>query len=235
MHPSKECRYDRDSHTEAESVYSHTDSWCLVNQQPPQAQVATTTAPANISNRQIDESIQKVATWMAKYNTVPNSSASVPLVCRKRRSLSDVSLADFLQCASPYRPSFMNNPRGSNHCTRGPCKQSDKTPAVVAVPRTRSEDCIRRRKSSEQAPADNEPLKYEAMAASLAATGDAEFLSHALCHFVAFQPLDFVAYQPSQPPPSPAASDEAMQKATAGLWSYIAGIFDDYSHNITFY
>ncbi|KAJ2380752.1 hypothetical protein GGI23_007734 [Coemansia sp. RSA 2559] len=147
--------------------------------------------------------------------------ASAPLV--RRQSASDASLADFLRCVSPYRPSFMDKPR--NHSPRaGALKQSDNPPTVA---RTRSEDFRRRRNKPVRSLADREPVDAEASA------GDAEFLSHALCHFVAFQPLDFTPYAPQ---PSPADLDEARQNDNDGhLWSFIAGMFDDYSHNITFY
>ncbi|KAJ1798315.1 hypothetical protein LPJ59_002578 [Coemansia sp. RSA 2399] len=227
MHPSKEYRWnDKDGCDEAESV----DSWCLVSQ-PPMIQNANTknqkvdesVQKANATSQRVDESIQKVTAWMTKHSSIPNTnmSASAPLV--RRQSAGDVSLADFLRCASPYRPSFMDKPR--NRSPRaGALKQSDK-PSTVS--RTRSEDFRRRRNNLVRSLVDREPVE------AVASAGDAEFLSHALCHFVAFQPLDFTPYTPQ---PSPADLDEARQKDSDGhLWSFITGMFDDYSHNITFY
>ncbi|KAJ2659516.1 hypothetical protein IWW48_003462 [Coemansia sp. RSA 1200] len=232
MYYSEECRQYR-ADDASESEHSQCDSWSLLGSgEPAQSTAEDTTACL----RQTDDGIEKVAAWIAKYNTMPaGSSAGAASKAsadsrrvRRRRPLSDASLADFLRCASPYRPSFMDKPR-RQHKQLAPAVAT--LVAADAAAAAIGEGCGNAANEATAADSSEQTLL------SYDTAGDAEFLSHAFYHFVSFQPLDFAPYAPLSPIPFDA--DEAgggLGKANnAGAWSYITRFFSDYSHDIHFY
>ncbi|KAJ2519628.1 hypothetical protein H4217_002560 [Coemansia sp. RSA 1939] len=237
MYYSEEyCQYRADDASESE--HSQCDSWSLLGSGEPALNTAEDTTACL---RQADDGIEKVAAWIAKYSTMPAGGSAGAASragadssrVRRRRPLSDASLADFLRCASPFRPSFMDKPRRQQQ------KQQPAPAAAVVVAAAAAaaaaaaigEDCGNA--ADEAAAADSSEqtlLCYDR-------AGDAEFLGHAFYHFVSFQPLDFAPYAPL--PPTPFDADEAGgsfgKTNSAGAWSYITRFFSDYSHDIHFY
>ncbi|KAJ1882503.1 hypothetical protein LPJ57_000879 [Coemansia sp. RSA 486] len=91
---------------------------------------------------------------------------------------------------------------------------------------------------------DRKEVEWDAQ--TTAVPGDAEFLSHAFDHFVAFQPLDFVKrrelsacativdHHDDGNELDYAETVRVEEHEQNGLWSYFSGVLDDLTRDITF-
>ncbi|KAJ2248561.1 hypothetical protein GGI13_004606, partial [Coemansia sp. RSA 455] len=61
---------------------------------------------------------------------------------------------------------------------------------------------------------------------------DAEFLSHVLSHFVAFQPLDFPRAPPVDQQIDPL--DTPAKDSGGGLWAFLSGALGELTRDVTF-
>ncbi|KAJ2713914.1 hypothetical protein H4R19_002010 [Coemansia spiralis] len=167
---------------------------------------------------------ERVSAWVA---SLPSAVRYEPLRAAHRannsplksvarcRSLSDASLADFLQCQTPCRPSFLDPPRQD-------------APRGARPP-------PRRRVSTRATPHDSSDVHR---------LGGAEFLSRALSHFSDFHSLDFSHSTPASSatitPDSrgfSAGSVLVSPEKPAGpgyMWSFVAGFLGDFARDITF-
>ncbi|KAJ1832590.1 hypothetical protein LPJ63_003422 [Coemansia sp. RSA 2711] len=64
-----------------------------------------------------------------------------------------------------------------------------------------------------------------------AVESEAEFLSHAFHHFVAFQPLDFAARAPAQDTGAPGVLASAAVAGMANIRAYFSGMLDEFAHH----
>ncbi|KAJ2449438.1 hypothetical protein EV183_004895 [Coemansia sp. RSA 2336] len=271
-----------------ESIDAMSESWCSVHFPPSQI---VETPPLATSAK-----ADWVADWLlslqtnAKLHAVhyePQSSQQQASLCavnldetaastkhtRLQRSASDASLADFLKCRGPCRPSFLDH-RGSYRESQAKLSASD---SAMPKPRAawasvRQPQCQQQRRRHVgwvaerldesslcesqhghladnvadkeagsarmpreiKAPAVDEP-KSAGPSSIATAQGSAEFLSQAIHHFVAFQPLDFVPRSPVAPAGSGSAetlANAAVSVASAGLAnirSYFSGIMDEFT------
>ncbi|KAJ2547624.1 hypothetical protein EV175_005143 [Coemansia sp. RSA 1933] len=151
---------------------------------------------------------------MTHYTNTPESNNNTAVVVHGR-SVSDASLADFLRCTAPYQPSFMDKKKPHTK-QPAPTVKTDWNQGTEQLANARSEEYKEQIRMGERE--------------SVETGGDAEFLSHALCHFAAFQPHDFA-------PPVDLDEPKQRDNTNGGLlvWSFIRDMFDDYSHTITFY
>ncbi|KAJ1862258.1 hypothetical protein LPJ78_004839 [Coemansia sp. RSA 989] len=277
-----------------ESIDAMSESWCSVHF-PPSQIVEATTKPLT-ANAKADW----VADWLvslqtnAKLHAVhyePQPSQQQTSLCavdldevsssntsskyrKPQRSVSDASLADFLKCRGPCRPSFLDH-KSSYRESKARAKLSA-SDSAVSYSKSRSawksakklqNQQQRRRHVGWVAERLDKGSLYEsrhgdsidnvtgskckssgkmyeraidepdsASSSSIAtAQGSAEFLSQAIHHFVAFQPLDFVPRSPVAPAGSVSTetpANTAVSAASAGLASirsYFSGIMDEFT------
>ncbi|KAJ2761765.1 hypothetical protein IWQ56_005185 [Coemansia nantahalensis] len=184
---------------------------------------------------------ERVSMWVAalpaavRYEPLPGSElpqwGSSPLKSVVRcRSLSDASLADFLQCQAPCRPSFLDPPHRAADATAVAA-------AAAAATVTQGSAGLppRRRASTRAGPGD---------ACDGYRVGGAEFLSRAFSHFAEFQPLDFSHASPESSatvtPESPGFSAGSEPPTPAkwampgDVWSFVAGLLNDFARDAAF-
>ncbi|KAJ2867870.1 hypothetical protein GGH94_000538 [Coemansia aciculifera] len=208
------------------------ESWCSVHYSPQRPTFADTP----MLPLSPEPAHQRVATWLEQQHSeaMQPAAAASHTTCR-RRSLSEVSLADFLRCAGPHRPSFLDqNSRSrvqeTTHSKRRVGwvasklseKHKDDDSALLSAGNYHKQHP---RPRFEEKEAEEELLPT--------ADTDAEFLSHVLSHFVAFQPLDF-------PRASAALADQHIDPAdtpakdSGGLWAYLSGALGELTRDVTF-
>ncbi|KAJ2689586.1 hypothetical protein IWW39_001390 [Coemansia spiralis] len=175
----------RRRHSFSSTLDTFSESWCSVHLSPQQP--AFPLPPSEPPQ-------QRVATWLQQQHIEAMQPAQYASSCRK--SQSQVSLADFLRCTGPQRPSFL-----------------DRTKPKQTAPDTTASPPAPDSKQHPRAAEEEEPT-------------DAEFLSHVLSHFVAFQPQDF-------PQIALAACDQPATP-TDGLWTLISRALGELTRDITF-
>ncbi|KAJ2236781.1 hypothetical protein H4R99_001421 [Coemansia sp. RSA 1722] len=212
------------------------ESWCSVHH--PNVHVVKP-EPLNTFSAPINAQ-QRVTSWLEKYHQVmPGSVRYEQGKAAVSIAKSDISLVDFLQCSAPFRPSFMD-------------RKLQKTRSLVITPKKQQPNVHDRQTKSStiydtrrrSLVCDRKEVEWDAQ--TTAVPGDAEFLSHAFDHFVAFQPLDFVKrrelsacativdHHDDGNELDYAETVRVEEHEQNGLWSYFSGVLDDLTRDITF-
>ncbi|KAJ1735878.1 hypothetical protein LPJ61_000322 [Coemansia biformis] len=214
-----------------DTVELASEGWCKV-QRPP------TRRSLGLAQKQ-----ERVSAWVA---SLPSTVRYEPLLDNERplwaahcadssqlesvvkcRSLSDASLADFLQCQAPCRPSFLDPPRWTPPQRNGRARRTSTNERPTAA----------RRRPPTLAVVLPSPSDAQRV-------GGVEFLSRAFSYFAEFQPLDFSHSSPASSttvvPVSPGVSagsepsSPVKQSGTGYVWSLVSGLLDDFVRDATF-